>query len=55
LGEKVFQQGISSVIRLFLNTIPIFLHDLVKQGMAYILFYVLPKDWDKVNWEQRRI
>lgn len=51
----MFQQGVSSVIHLFLNTIPIFLHDLDKQGMSYILLYVLTKDRDKVNLQQRRI
>ena len=54
-GDKMFQQGISSVIHLFLNMIPIFLHDLVKQGMSYILPYVLSKDRDKLNCQQRRI
>lgn len=45
----MFQQGISSVIHLFLSMIPVFLHELVKQGMSYILPYVLSKDRDKVS------
>lgn len=45
----MFQQGISSVIHLFLNMVSIFFSLLSQGRMSQILPYVLSKDRDKVN------